>query len=156
MSEDETMYAYLAGAIDIDGRIIIIRTSGFRLTDARMMYYYVAIVALSDSSPLVPDLLQSIFPARRLQYSAKGRKQKEWHMWEARNLKAREPLVRFSPYLKLKRRQAELAISLINLIEQDAAGGAARPLTDEQDEARRLIYEEAEILNASRPQRTYR
>jgi hypothetical protein len=156
MSEDETMYAYLAGAIDIDGRIIIIRTSGFRLTDARMMYYYVAIVALSDSSPLVPDLLQSIFPARRLQYPAKGRKQKEWHMWEARNLKAREPLVRFSPYLKLKRRQAELAISLINLIEQDAAGGAARPLTDEQEEARRLIYEEAKILNASRPQRTYR
>jgi hypothetical protein len=156
MTELETTYAYLAGAIDIDGRIIIIRQGRFRRTDLRMMHYYVAIASLSDSSPLVPDLLQSIFPARRLRYPTKRRKQKEWHMWEARNIKAREALVRFSPYLKIKRRQAELAISLIDLIEQDAAGGVIRPLTDEQDEARRLIYEEAKILNAPGPQRTYR
>jgi hypothetical protein len=156
MTEPETTYAYLAGAIDIDGRIIIMRKSDYRRrTDGRKMDYYVALVALSDASPLVPDLLQSIFPAQRLCYTAKNRKQTEWHMWEARNRSAREPLVRLSPYLRLKRRQADLAISLIDLIERDKAGWS-RPLTDEQEEARHLLYEQARILNAPRPQRTYR
>jgi hypothetical protein len=41
-------------------------------------------------------------------------------MWEAANQNAREPLARLLPYLRLKRRQAELALSLITLLERDA------------------------------------
>jgi hypothetical protein len=38
-------------------------------------YYYSATIGLSDSQPALPDLLQATFPARRLQYEAKKRKQ---------------------------------------------------------------------------------
>ena len=151
----ETLYAYLAGAIDIDGRIVIARRFGHRHTDGRKVPYYGATISLSDSSPIVPDLLQATFPARRLQYEAKNRTQTAWHMWEAVNHSAHEPMVRLLPYLRVKRRQAELALTLINLIERERAG-SARPLTTEQEQARGLLYDEALNLNKSRPKRTYR
>ena len=151
----ETLYAYLAGAIDIDGRIVIARRFGHRRTDGRQVPYYGATISLSDSSPIVPDLLQATFPARRLQYEAKNRTQMAWHMWEAVNHGAHEPVVRLLPYLRVKRREAELALTLINLIEHERAG-SARPLTTEQEQARGLLYDEAFTLNKSRPNRTYR
>ena len=138
----ETLYAYLAGAIDIDGRIVIARRFGHRHTDGRKVPYYGATISLSNSSPVVPDLLQATFPARRLQYEAKNRTQTAWHMWEAVNHSAHEPMVRLLPYLRVKRRQAELALTLINLIERERAG-SARPLTTEQEQARGLLYDEA-------------
>ena len=152
----ETLYAYLAGAIDIDGRIFIGRVQGYRRRkDGRQVPYYIATISLSDSSPVVLDILQATFPARRLQYEAKNRRQTAWHMWEAVNQSAHEPVVRLLPYLRVRRRQAELALTLINLIEREKAG-SARPLTAEQEQARALLYEEALTLNESRPNRTYR
>ena len=152
----ETLYAYLAGAIDIDGRIVIERVHGYRRrSDGRQVSYYKATIKLSDSSPMLPDLLQATFPARRLQYEAKNRKQAEWHMWEAVNQSAHEPVVRLLPYLRLKHRQAELALTLITLIKHEKAG-SGRPLTDEQEQARHRLFEEARLLNDSRPRRMYR
>jgi hypothetical protein len=149
----ETLYAYLAGAIDIDGRIIIERVQGHRRrSDGRQVSYYKATIRLSDSSPMLPDLLQATFPARRLQYEAKNRKQAEWHTWEAVNQSAHEPVVRLLPYLRLKHRQAELALTLITLIEHEKG----RPLSDEQEQARHRLFEEAWLLNDSRPRRMYR
>jgi hypothetical protein len=152
----ETLYAYLAGAIDIDGRIFIARVQGYRRRlDGRQIPYYIATISISDTSPVVPDIFQATFPARRSRYAAKNRKQTAWHMWEAVNQSAHEPAVRLLPYLRLKRRQAELALTLINLIQREKAGGA-RPLTSEREEARRLLYEEAVALNEARPNRVYR
>src|SRR6478609_10764724 len=149
----ETLYAYLAGAIDIDGRIFIARVHGYRRRlDGRQMPYYIATISISDTSPVVPDIFQATFPARRSQYAAKNRKQAEWHMWEAVNQSAHEPVVRLLPYLRLKHRQAELALTLITLIKHEKAG-SGRPLTDEQEQTRRLLFEEAQLLNESRPRR---
>jgi hypothetical protein len=120
-----------------------------------MGYYYSPTVALSDSDPALPDLLQATFPARRQQYEAKNRKQLAWHMWEAVGQSAQEPLVRLLPYLRIRRRQAELALSLITLMQSDKAG-SGRPLSDEQEEARWRLYEQVMLLNSSRPQRTHR
>jgi hypothetical protein len=64
-------------------------------------------------------------------------------------------VVRLLPYLRVKRRQAELALTLITLIEREKAG-SARPLTTEQERARAVLYDEALILNESHPNRTYR
>ena len=45
----ETLYAYLAGAIDIDGRIIIERVHGYRRrSDGRQVSYYKATIKLSE------------------------------------------------------------------------------------------------------------
>ena len=150
----ETLYAYLAGAIDIHGRISISRDRGYRRGD-REMTYYTAVISLSDSDSVLPDLLQATFPARRLQYETKNRSHRAWHMWEAVGESAQEPLIRLLPYLRIRRRQAELALSLITLMQSDKAG-SARPLSEEQQQARRLLYEQVMSLNASRPQQTYR
>ena len=148
--------AYLAGVLDIAGQVGIRRKLGYRRqTDGRAMAYFVASISLSDASPVVPDILQAAFPARRLVYKAKNRKQTEWHMWEAVNQSAFEPVVRLMPYLRLKHRQAELALTIITLIKHEKAG-SGRPLTDEQEQARRLLFEEAQLLNESRPRRMYR
>src|SRR5262245_33100501 len=149
----ETLYAYLAGALDIDGRISIRRTR--REGRQGVSYYYSAAIALSDSDPVVPDLLHATFPARRSQYVTKNRKQPAWHMWEAVGVRAQEPLVRLLPYFRVRRRHAELALSLITLMQRDKTAGA-QSLSGEQEEARRLLYEEAMLLNAIRPQRTHR
>jgi hypothetical protein len=145
----ETLYAYLAGAIDTHGRISIGRDHGYRRGD-REMAYYSAVISLSDSDSVLPDLLQATFPARRLQYEAKNRSHREWHMWEAVGQKAQEPLIRLLPYLRIKRRPAELALSLITLMQSDKAG-RAWPLSEEQERARHLLYEQVMSLNASRP-----
>jgi hypothetical protein len=145
----ETLYAYLAGAIDTHGRISITRDRGYRRGD-REITYYSAVITLSDSDPVLPDLLQATFPARRLQYEAKNRSHREWHMWEAVGQSAQEPLIRLLPYLRMRRRQAELALSLITFMQSDKAG-SARPLSEEQQQARRLLYEQVMSLNASRP-----
>ena len=71
-------------------------------------------------------------------------------MWEAVNQSAHEPVVRLLPYLRLKHRQAELALTLITLIKHEKAG-SGRPLTDKQEQARRLLFEEAQLLNKSPP-----
>src|SRR5262245_43383867 len=73
----ETLYAYLAGAMDIAGRISISRDRGYR-RGGREMAYYSAAITLSDSDPVLPDLLQATVPARRLQYEAKNRSHREW------------------------------------------------------------------------------
>jgi hypothetical protein len=62
-------------------------------------------------------------------------------MWEAVDQGAHEPVARLLPYLRVKRRQAELALTLINLIEREKAE-SARPLSTEQEKARALLYEE--------------
>jgi hypothetical protein len=68
----ETLFANLASAIDSDGRMFIARAQGYRRRlDRRQVPYYIATIALSDSSRIVPDLLQATFPARRLQYDAR-------------------------------------------------------------------------------------
>src|SRR5262249_8164727 len=122
---------------------------------ARQITYYSAVITLSDSDPVLPDLLQATFPARRLQYEAKNRSHREWHMWEAVGQSAQEPLIRLLPYLRIKQRQAELGLSLLSLMQSDKAG-SARPLSEEQERARRLLYEQVRSLNASRLQQTYR
>ena len=119
------------------------------------MAYYSAVITLSDSDPVLPDLLQATFPARRLQYEAKNRSHRAWHLWEAVGQSAQEPLTRLLPYLRIRRRQAELALSLITLMQSDKAG-SARPLSDEQQQARRLLYEQVMSLNKQRPQQAYR
>ena len=51
--------------------------------------------------------------------------------------------------------RAELALTLINLIGREKAG-SSRPLTEEQEQARALLYDETLRLNEFRPNRTYR
>jgi hypothetical protein len=147
----EATYAYLAGAIDVDGSISIDRRAG-----RREMGYRVRI-GISDTSPVVPNLLHGLFAGRLFEIPQKKSSYARFYMWEAQHHQAREPLLRLLPHFRVKRRHAELALALMDLVEQQNAGRfMSTPLSAEQDATRRRLYEEMASLNAGRRHRKHR
>jgi hypothetical protein len=64
-------------------------------------------------------------------------------MWVGERQKAREPLVRLMQYLRLKRRHAELALELMDLVEKQNLGRFRMgPLSVEEEVARLRLYDE--------------
>jgi hypothetical protein len=152
----DATYAYLAGAIDIDGFISIacrISKSQGRPGGSR----YFARIGLSDASPIVPELLHSLFPGTLARSHPKQATYTAFHIWAAEGEKAREPLVRLLPHLRLKRRHAELALELTDLIKNQNKGRCSTdPLSVEEEVARLRLYEEVKRLNAVRSRRKHR
>ena len=147
----ETTYAYLAGAIDIDGFISIDRRGG------RQGMGYHARIGISDTSPVVPKLLHGLFAGRLFEIAPKKSSYARFYLWEAQHQHAREPLLRLLPYLRLKRRHAELALTLIDLVERQNVGRfLSKPLSAEEDAARSRLYEEVARLNEGRRRRRHR
>jgi hypothetical protein len=157
MGQMETTYAYLAGAIDADGFISIGRKVGSRpRADGSKPIYYVVKVGLSETSPIIPDLLQETFPAWRGGHQPRNPAHKRWFIWQATNQKAREPLLRLIPHLRLKRQQAELALQFLDLLAKQNAGRfMALNLTPEQEAEREELYRGVTHLNAPRNRRVH-
>jgi len=152
----EATYAYLAGALDIDG-FISIRRRILKSRGGPAGSHYCARIGLSDASPIVPELLHSIFPGTLARSHPKKPSYTAFYMWEVEGQKAREPLVRLLPHLRLKRRHAELALELIDLMEKQNKERCSRdPLSVEEEDARRRLYEEVKRLNAMRSRRKHR
>lgn len=153
----ETVYAYLAGIIDIKGYIFIFRRLRYppRKDGQENASYYVPTVRISDTAPTMPDLFQATFPARCHQFRTKNPKHPTWYIWEAEHQLAREPLVCLLPHLRIKRPQAELTLSFLNLMNPSNPGHVLNRLDAEQLRARESLYEEVTRLNGPRP-RQYR
>lgn len=153
----DTTYAYLAGAIDADGFISIGRKTSYRRKqDGLFSTYYVVKIGLSETSQIIPDLLQATFPAWQGSYQPKNPRHKRWYIWQAHNQKAREPLTKLLPFLRLKRQQAASALALLNLMERQNAGRfMAKPLSARQTAARDRLYARVTILNAPRNRRKH-
>jgi hypothetical protein len=142
----EMTYAYLAGVIDIGGVITIARRKDLRL--GQLGYY--ARIALTDPSPVAPKLLHSLFPGRLSQSRPTKASYSPFWLWEADHSQAREPLLRLLPHLRLKQRQAELALTLMGLVEQQNVGRPrSKLLGAEQQAARQRLYEEVARLNSA-------
>jgi hypothetical protein len=98
----EAIYAYLAGAIDIDGFIsIACRNPKSQGRPAGSRYF--ARIGLSDASPIVPELLNSLFRGTLVWSHPKKAWYTAFYMWAVEGQKAREPLVRLLPHLRIKR-----------------------------------------------------
>ena len=153
----DTTYAYLAGTIDADGFISVGRkTSYFRKSDGKKSTYYVVKSGLSETSPIVPDLLHKTFPGWRGSHQPKNPLHKRWYIWQAVNSKAEGPLRALIPYLGLKRKQAILALSLIEITREQSVGRfMANPLTKRRITKRDKIYEAVTQLNAPRNRRKH-
>ena len=69
----ETLYAYLAAAIDIDGYILIARRKTYaRHQDGVETPRYTPTVRISNTAATIPDLFQATFPARRREFQPKN------------------------------------------------------------------------------------
>ena len=153
----ETVYAYLAGIIDVDGYIFIGRANKYRGKDQPASYSYIPTIGISSTSLVVPDLFQETFPARRREFHPRDTQFTGWHWWEAQYESARRPLISLTPFLRIKRPQAELVLSLLDLIaDQNAVRPRNQALTPEQQSARQRLYEEVVLLNGPRRRVKYR
>jgi hypothetical protein len=143
----DTLHAYLAGIIDIDGYISITRTAMHRGDPP--VYYYNPTIGIGHPSAMVADLFQEAFPARRHEFHPKDSEFTCWHWWWAQHENARKALLCLKPFLRLKRRQAELSLALFDLFDSQKKR-EGRKLSDEQHAARQRLYEEVLRLNGPR------
>jgi len=110
-------YAYAAGLIDGDGSIVACRVNR---NDGRKNSYAISVeVCMSDGRPI--DFLFGTFggSVRQRNYkntNFKATKFSQYH-WYLKASKAKAFLKKILPFLRLKRRQAELAIRLQTRIE---------------------------------------
>jgi hypothetical protein len=144
----KTLYAYLAGIIDIDGYISITRTARDRRHPS--VYDYVPSVGIAHPSATVPDLFQEVFAGRRREFQPNDSQFTCWHWWTAERENARRPLLCLTPFLRLKRRQAELVLALFELFDSQKREGTNHAVSDEQYAAGQRLYEEVERLNGPR------
>jgi hypothetical protein len=148
----ETLYAYLAAAIDLDGYIRInrlVRPSRVRT------HYFVPIIGIANNSPMIPDLFGATFPGRRKEFRSKNPKHPGFHWWEAQFHLVNDPLLCLMPHLRIKRRQAELTLSLLGLtVRKYPAISPDASLIAEQEQA--TLYEEVCRLNGPRPELKFR
>jgi hypothetical protein len=137
----EDTYAYLAGVIDIKGSIAI----------ARRGRAYYSRIGITDDSPIIPDLASAMLGGRTSHTSPQRSTYGSVFIWEATYQAAREPILRVRPYLRLKQRQADIALELIELVRRQEG-----PISTDSLATRVRLYEEMNHLNRGRRQRRQR
>lgn len=153
-TNSEIFHAYCAGAIDSDGWISIYRshrTVGKRY--AHKPTYFCAKLGFTNTSRIVPDLLKAAFGGSFYRYDRSPNK--DMFVWEVDGKKAIIFITAILPYLQMKRRQAELALQLIRIIQEQYAEikRTQKPpyhITEEMNEKRKAIWEECSKLNNPR------
>lgn len=112
---NEVILAYLAGAIDSDGSISIRRsTYNMRKTKTCVSPIFSPRISLKQTSDIVPKLLKEnfrghIFISKPAKNVKKG---KILYCYESENLIAENAVKALLPYLKVKKKQAEIIILL--------------------------------------------
>lgn len=156
MKNIELTYAYLAGAIDADGFITIARSSRSKGEKyAHRPTYYNAKIGFTETSPIIPHLLKETFGGSSYEHQPKNPEHKRWYNWQIQNVKAADALRRLLPYLRLKRRQAELVLEFLDLCAEQRNREMKLGMTPEIVEKRREYWERVTKLNAPRNRRIH-
>ena len=114
----QLLLSYLAGVIDADGCITIGRKVKNDKRCLRPSVYYEPKIILTEVNTIIPDLLHVTFGSRRSEWQPKNPKHKRWHIWASSGPASTTIIKELLPYLRLKRRQGEIAIELQELIER--------------------------------------
>jgi hypothetical protein len=159
------LYAYFAGAIDADGFISIQRAhrrGGRRYERFTFVptYYTAKIGFTGTAEPTVQELLREAFGGSVYKHTPKNAAHKPWHSWQATNKKAAFACKALIPYLQTKRRQAELAVELCHLCDQQwkEIKRTQKPpyrITQEMEQLRHAIWEQVTLLNDPRNRRVH-
>lgn len=155
--QNQQLYAYFAGAIDADGFITISRSTK---RPVKRTYYAVKVGFTGTAEPLVQNLLKESFGGSVYTHIPKKSNAKPWHSWQAGEKKAKAALQAILPYLITKRRQAELCLELIDIMDQqwDEIKATQKPpyrVTDEMLKVRQSYWDQVGQLNQPRNRRKY-
>lgn len=109
----ETTLAYLAGVIDSDGYITIKRsTYHSRVQGKNWNPSYQEVVGIKQVAPEAIDLLHGLFGGYRGTQRPSAKHGKPLHTWQVTNLQAAKLILALRPYLRIKARQADVALEL--------------------------------------------
>lgn len=114
-----TTYAYLAGILDADGFITIQRTTKNRVAPSGHEWsptYYTAKVGIAGTRDAPHRLALEVFGGSITTYKPANVNHRTTHQWNISGPKAGIVLRAVLPYLRVKHRQAELALDLVDLI----------------------------------------
>lgn len=158
MMDNETLYAYFAGAIDADGFISVQRS--VKSSEGGRIYYAARIGFTGTGEPTVQQLLKEAFGGSVYQHTPANKAHKVWHVWLAEGHQAAKALRAILPHLRNKRRQAELALELIELMgnQWDEIRATQKPpyrLTSEMIAKRDALWEAVTHLNSPRNRRVH-
>jgi hypothetical protein len=110
---DNTVFAYLAGAMDSDGYFGIKKSTYHRrIRGDAVNPSYSERIGLKQITPEVPELLKATFGGHI--YQSKGQTENSKPLWtyQASDLNAAKACVKLLPFLLIKKRQVELALEL--------------------------------------------
>ena len=152
---DAILCAYFAGVIDCDGSIQVMRTQGpKRKRDGKRPHYFMVRVTVTQVDRTIHDLLIKSFGGHIYRYDRPNGGKGYWYTWTVSSKKALVILQMVRPYLQLKTKQADAAMSLIALIDQQNASRSGHEvITDEQESQRLSLLHEVRLYNA-RPKAT--
>jgi hypothetical protein len=111
MPPDPLLLAYLAGLLDADGFFTIRRdTRGMRVRGDCRCPTFAERIGIKQVTTAGIELLHTLFPGcRHIEMTAKGKPMYAWEVVDAKAAHVAEALL---PYLRIKRRQAELILLL--------------------------------------------
>ena len=105
--------AYLAGVMDSDGYFTIKRDSyGLWVIGDRVNVSYYERVGIKQTSPMAIDLIKELFGGYRNIQKPNAEKGKPLHGIQLTNLQAYKFIKAIYPYLRIKKKQAEILLEL--------------------------------------------
>src|SRR3972149_12053729 len=142
---DKLLLSYLAGALDADGFITISRNTIGQRSGGTTAIYFRETIGLKQVVETVPRMLKDRFGGTLYLEKPSARKGKPLWSWTTSSKVAARCLTDLLPYLKVKRRQAVIALALRARIDAKnfKYGGQGRkeiPL-EEWQERERLCFE---------------
>lgn len=130
---------YMAGMVDADGSISIFKQD----TSARRNpVYRVGITVTNYNTELLGDI-QSQFGGYINNYEGTSELNGDWKsiFWSQYGKKARPILTEITPFLRIKRQQADLCLEFLNLMDRQLEHNGGRLLTDSDIEYREDLFQ---------------
>ena len=152
-TDDDLLLAYLAGFIDGEGSIAMMRRRGYtRKTDGQTFDYWFLKLLCVNANPTVIHILQERFGKGQLYHYENGHR--GFYQWYVKGPTATAALKALLPHLRLKGEQAKLAVEFADLQKEQNvrlrvhSGPDPHPkLTAAEMEMRNALVEKIKSLN---------
>lgn len=154
----ETTYAYLAGIIDADGHITILRSN--RTTAGGVRTYYAARIGITGTRPAPHHLAQETFGGSVRCNTPANPAHRPVYVWDAGSRIAETALRHLLPHLRVKQLQAQLVLDFMDLCTTQFADVKAETtppyrITDQMMTAREQAWRAVTAANEPRNRRVH-
>ena len=135
---DRTELAYLAGLVDGEGYVSVTKETR---KSSRMGYYHHPVVSVGNTNPIL--CLAFLSFGGHINFQELSGNRKDRYMWSIQTVRTAEPfLLAIRPYLRAKRKQADLVLEFC--IGKEPRQWSVSPT---EMDRREMIYQKLRVLN---------